>query len=401
VHAWLPSDIHGWRNYPALLVDICKGLGEIQFIVAYLYDRHAVSRRLRPVGKSSQWKTFISLWSWPQASMYVVSNQFESVHEWELRTWSRSNLESISTRWAFNIHTNRLETCKMLPGTVIGIALDTAVSFLPFLELPCEVRDQIYDYMLWDERQNLSRSCVHTRTLLRKRQYDDSGWSWHRELSMPTLGPLPRLQTPNIFLVCKQIRQEALNTVYRTKVFVISATSSADIFYSLDHNLLPLKIDRFLNIRADIILDMVTPEKVQECLCRVASLLQKHALSLQFLKVRIGFPELEAFAAFRNYGLRVTIKSEDIAGGMLKFVELVKRENGCESMEYKPLNIRWGVDEFEKNTGDFSCACRYLCADSLSELWRRVRWPGQDRGDLDLILTSESCQNMGCKLHRF
>lgn len=397
VYAWLPTDSHEWRNYPALLVDIRKEItGEIQFIVAYLYDQYAAAQRLSIAAEPAQWEAAISLRSWPQGFKYVLSNHFDTVYEWELRTWSRSNLESITPRWAINIRTDRLE---FFPGVEIDMALDTNANpgLSQFLQMPCEIRDQIYNYALLDERQQTTRSYLYTRSLLQKRRYDKEGWPWHRSLSMPTLGPLPRLQTPNIFLVCKQIRTEALKTVYRTKTLVITVTSTADIFNGLDKDWSPLNICYFSRIRLDLILDCFTPEILQDCCSGIVSLLQVQALSLQFLEVRIGVPSLEVSARVREVGFQ--IRPDDIVHSMRGFTNLLQRSKLGQNTERRSTQISWGISEFQKSFGDYSCACTYLRARYLRQLWSFVCDGLSESNEVaSPALLEENCQDMGCKL---
>jgi hypothetical protein len=398
-YAWLPTNSHKWRNYPVLLVDIREDTtGEIQFIVAYLYEQHAAAQCLRTAAKPAQWEAAISLRSWPQGFKYVLSNHFDTVYEWELRTWSRSNLESITPHWAINIRTHRLE---FFPGVDTDVALDTNTNpgLSQFLQMPCEIRDQIYNYLLLDERQQISRSYIYIRSLLLKRKYDKKGWPWHRSLSMPTLGPLPRLQAPNIFLVCKQIHTEALAAVYRTKTLVITVTSTADIFYGLDKDWSPLNICSFSRIRIDLILDCVTPKILQDCCSSIASLLQAQALSLQFLEVRIGFPSSEVSAGVRGVGFQLQIGPDDIVDSMQGFASLLQRSRLSENTERKPMQISWGINELQKSVGDYSCACIYLRARYLSQLWSFVCDGLSGSNEVaSPALSEENCQDMGCKL---
>jgi hypothetical protein len=382
-HAWLPAETSKWCNHPVLLVDILREAPDsVQFIVAHLYDRDAATQHLRALTRYARIRSIISLRAWPQWSKYVISNHFETVYEWELRTWSRSKLDTISKCWAINICTNRLARCDS------SVALDSTSGFSQFLRLPCEIRDRVYDYALFDERQNTSTSYIYTRSLLQKRYHNERGLPWYRELSTPALGPPPRLQTPNIFLVSKQIHREALNSVYRTKILVITVTSLEDICYSHDADWLP-NIGHFLHIRVDLILDCFTAEVIRICLHEIASVLHKRALSLQFLQVRIAFPELNVSDEVREHGFQHMITSENVADGMRAFADLFQA--------YKRLRIGWGVSEFHKKTGDYSCACRYLCASFLDQLWSSVC--GRDAGDANPTLREENCQRMGCNLH--
>jgi hypothetical protein len=398
VHAWLPANTHDWRNSPVLIVDIGETTArEIYFVVAYLYDRDAAIQRLQKSEIPAPWTNITLLRAWPKAFKYVVSNQMDTVYEWELRTWSRSNSESITPHWTIDILTNRLARSKTLLGTDTDMACDTNSGFLRFLELPSEIRDQIYDYALLDERQKISRSLIYIRSLLHKRKHDERGWPWHRDLSMPTLGPLPRLQTPNLFLVCRQIHNEALKSVYRTKVLVITVTSTADIFHGFDKNWSPLNMDHFLHIRVDLILHRVTQKIVRECFSRVASLLQEHTQSLQFLEFRIGLLEPQVTSPVREVGFQLVI--EDIADGMRGLADFFQESKADESSEYKRLHISWGVSEQQKSVGDYSCACIYLRATYLNQLWSFICGGlVGDSKDVGLAVLEENCQDMGCKL---
>jgi hypothetical protein len=399
-HAWLPADAHDWRNFPVLIVDIERPTaGEIRIIVVHLYDRSAAVQRLRKSRSLAQWEPTTLLRAWPRTYKYIMSNHIDSVYEWELRTWSRSNSDSITSRWTLDVQTNQLAGNEILLGTHTDMAFDTNSSFLQFLKLPLEIRDQIYAYALLDERQRRSESSIHIRSLIHKRKQDERGWPWHRDLSMSTLGPLPRLQTPNLFLVCRQIHSEALQSVYRTKIFVITVTSTADIFHSLDKNWSPLNISRFLHVRVDLILGCITPEIVRQYFSRVASLLQEHALSLQFLEFRIGFSELQASALVRKFGFQLMIESKDIIEAMQRFADVLHDSKTSQNKEYRQLHIIWGVSELQKSIGDYSCACRYLCSTFLSQLWSRLCGGLEDDSEEAVLpLSEENCQDMGCKI---
>jgi hypothetical protein len=397
LYAWLPVNAQTWRNYPVVLVDICKEVsGDMRLIVAHLYDQDAVIQRLQTATRQAQLQASIILRAWPQEFKYITSNHYESVYGWDLRTWSRSNTESITTRWAMNIHTNRLE---FLPGMETRMALDTTSSLSWFLQLPCEIRDQIYDYTMFDERQKTTQSYIFTRSLLHKRESNKKGQPWQRDLSMPTLGPLPRLQTPNIFLVCKQIRTEALNTIYRTKTLVITVTSPADIFQN-DKNWPPLHMIHFSRMRIDLILDNPTPDTLRECFSGIVSLLQAQALSLQFLEVRIGYSGSGASVAVRRDDSQLIIRSENIADSMQELIQLVKRKVLGGNKRDKPLHISWGISAHQRSVGDYSCTCKYWSTSYLRHLWSFLCEGGaRDTQNIGLLLLEEDCQDMGCKLN--
>ena len=77
-------------------------------------------------------------------------------------------------------------------------------NFLLFMQLPREIRDYIYSYTLIDEIQGNAQSHIYAHSLLRKRQYDKRGWTLVRELSEPSQGALPKIQTPGILRLDKQ-----------------------------------------------------------------------------------------------------------------------------------------------------------------------------------------------------
>ena len=181
-------------------------------------------------------------------------------------------------------------------------------SFWNFLRLPREIRDSIYDYVLLDGHQMTSRSRIYTRSLLSRREHHENGWPWYRKPSMPSLGPVPMLHTPSILRVCKNVRHEAWDVVYRTKTLVITVTSIEDKLCDLDQIWLP-SMSRFLRIRVDFVLACVITETIFECFRRVAALLLERALSLQFLEVRIGYSHANASAAVRDHGFALVVRT--------------------------------------------------------------------------------------------
>jgi hypothetical protein len=437
-------DIQSWQNYPVLLVDIIEDVtGHVRFVVAHLYDRDIAVRHFRRLTKFAQCKTsiswLVSLKNWPQHFTYVLTDHFELAYEWELRTWTRSVPPSLTTRWVFSTRNSKLSRCEILLDTGIGNVLDTASGFRPFLRLPLEIRDRIYGYALWDERQKRIRSLIYTHSLLCKRYCQGMGWPWYRDFSMPTLGPLPMLQTPGILRVCKQIRREALDALHWIKIFVITV-ACVDSFNGLDKDWLP-NMSYFARIRVDLILPDLEPTAVRECFRAIINILQARALSLQWLEIRIGYSHWNTITAVQNnrfiadgststavFNSSTTVRNsspavctnlsavrsdsatdnhrkarmisyEDVAGNMRELAILSQHKH-C-GTEHEPLQISWGVSDTHKKAGDYSCACTYLRASFLQNMWNhRNHDPKSDHDNmLDPSVAGEDCRHMGCKIH--
>ncbi|KAI0568852.1 hypothetical protein TUN199_11816, partial [Pyrenophora tritici-repentis] len=101
-----------------------------------------VDSRADNMWRYGRWIASVSLLWWPWASTYVLSNHFEIVYDWELRTWWRSSPLSLATHRMINTRTNRLAKHRISPTSDVGRALNTTFDFRQFLRLPPrEVRD--------------------------------------------------------------------------------------------------------------------------------------------------------------------------------------------------------------------------------------------------------------------
>lgn len=402
----VPSHVEQmWQKHPVLLIDVVKqGPREAGFLVAYLYDRRTAAQRSKMVAGLPRWRASISLRTWPREHTYVLSNHFEIVYEWDLRVWSRSIPPSVATHRTFDICTSRLVRSGTELSTVMRRALTAKLSFRHFLRLPREIRDSIYEYWLLDERQMTSHSRIYTHSLFSKHIHHEKGWPWQcSPISMPTPYPLPHLHTPSILRVCKQIRHEALDALYRTKTLVITVTSIKDMFCDLQQSWM-LSISRFLRIRIDLIMACISAEAMLESFCRIAMFLRQHALSLQRLEFRIGYSYANASAAVRDHGLALIVSPDDVAASMCQLVPLFQERNrqtkSQATEDCKMTQISWGVNEVQMRMGDFSCHCSYLSPDFLRHMWEKVHRKTEDLEDeVALQLSEQDCRQFGCKYH--
>jgi hypothetical protein len=413
-HDDFPWNQQSWTT--ALLIDVWKdAIGITHFVVAPLYTRNMVVRH-------GGWLGLASLLGWPHKFKYVLSNQLRTVDECQLRTWRRSSLPSVAESCIFNSRTSRLERTDLSYETEIARALDFKQSFPRFLQLPREIRDCIYEIALLDEHQQASRSRIYARSILRSRDSGEKAETFCVH-STPALGPLPSLQTPGILRVSRKVRQEALQTVHRTKILVITITSVEDVADLIAAKRLP-EIGRFLHVRLELVLFSATSRTVRRCLHNAVTLLRFNVLSPRFLQITIGHSHLDEYTknSERTYmdmlvearkpSFLVSASKGDhhgimndkrmipsvIANGMCDFA-LLCHEAGREG----PLHVSWGVSEDQKMAGDYSCVCTYLCAAYLDQLWRRMytrHGTGNNATYKDLVLSEERCQHMGCRYHR-
>lgn len=254
----------------------------------------------------ARWEASLSC-ARPRKHTYVMSNHAEVVYKRKPRNLLRSVFPSIRT--------NRLIQRKNWSG------VSNKRPTFSFLRLPREIRDSIYSYTLQDDDQETSCNRIHNHSLLRRWKHNTGGSPWYCELST---SPLPRLHTLCILRVCKQVRSEALATLYRTKVLVLTITSFEDSFRELAPQWLP-HVSRFLRIRVDLLLACVSPETIRGSFHRVADLLQHRAHTLHFLEVRIGYSHANASATIRDHGLALVAAPTDIADGMRELAPLVQR----------------------------------------------------------------------------
>ncbi|KAF2818170.1 hypothetical protein CC86DRAFT_389126 [Ophiobolus disseminans] len=386
VHTWLPvhpKEIagyngHTWRDCPVLLVDVRKRKDEhVQFIVAHLYDWDAAVRRLGRAAGFAWLRARLSLREWPASSTHVLSNDFELVYEWKLKTWLRPDSPSISADYAINTRSNKLERCTLQPTTDIGRALQMTSTFTGLLQLPREIRAIIYAYALLDEVQKTSFSCIHLCSMLHRRCgfHEKSGSPWRHDRH--ALGPLPRLQTPGLLRVCQQIRSEALEDVYRTKTLVVCIPSKESSVIDLNQSGLP-DVHRFLRVRVEFRLDCSNSWYPP----LVMGMLEQR---VQFLQIIIRLEEHGPIPSCSNVATRI--------GALLSFL---KRLSGGESMRYQPLQLTWGVTSAQKEAGDYSCMSTYLSGTYLQHMWDCVH---DDKYGCPSLAQTEACDSMGCKLH--
>ncbi|KAH8726697.1 hypothetical protein GQ44DRAFT_725887 [Phaeosphaeriaceae sp. PMI808] len=389
VHVWLPanSTFDLWRNYPVLLVDVRKCRNQhTQFIVAHLYDQHATTKRFMRLTGLNRWRASKSLKTWPTTSTYVLSNHFELVYEWELRTWSRPAAPAIATHWLVNVCDNQLQRWKIQRTTDLGRALQIITSFSGFLKLPCEIRHIIYRYALIDEVQKTSHSRIYTNRLVSQRL-------GVKEERFGRSGPglLPRLQTPGILRVCQQIRTEALDNLYRTKILAIAITPRDYTFDSLNQDWLP-DLSRFLHMRIDLTLDESDPSVTIQSISAISRMFQGRDLSFQFLQIIVAFPKIQSLPR---------LSKRTVTKGIQCLVPLLDTLVRKSELEYKALNISWGVTDDQKKVGDYSCAYNYLCGNSLQHAWSVVYGKLSSSGNNtpQVFVQVEDCQSMGCKVH--
>jgi hypothetical protein len=398
VHAWLPADPAGhlpWQNHPVLVVDIWKDAGShVQFVVAQVHSREVVARRLRSA-KSLGWCKDLMTWcTWPSGYAYILSSHYLSVYEWELKTWARCATPSIATR-----HWRILFTSNLAEGTAVAKALHTSPTFPHFLKLPRELRDQIYSYALLDEAQHTTKSRIHAYSLVRKRQLQLAGQAWRRDFSTPVLGPLPLIQTPGIFGVNRQIHGEASARFYADKVFVMTNTGGPDDYLDqLAQFRLP-DVGRFLHVRVDVILGAIIPGTLIDRLFRVANLLEQRASALQFLELRVASLHVSRAANSRNHSFVHRLDSSNVLDSIRAIATLVRRmQPRKDYLNLRSLDVSMGISDLQKMSGDYSCHCTYLTADSLEQFWRR-ELKGTRCEDTEIAITEQTCADMGCKLH--
>jgi hypothetical protein len=395
-HAWLPEQAadnptRAWRDHPVLLVDIYKEeKRDARFVVAHLYDQHTAKKRF----------SRLSCAAWPLGCKYVISNDFELLYRWELKNWSRSDAPSVASGYAIDRGTDALVNIEMLPTSDLGRALSIESKFERLLELPREILDIIYSYALIDDVQKPNCNLIHFGSRVRKRSRSRVDSPQLRGPIAPTPCPPPMLQTPGILRVCRRIRAEAMEILYRTKTLVISVTSPRSDFFHLKELSLP-KISRFLRIRVEIVLGCMRPDAVRQCFARVTSLLGQYALALQYLEMRVGHSEGDALASFYEPDLaKPTIRYSDMIESMHEFVPLFKSHETRKGIRFKPLQVSWGISDAQKAVGDYRCARTYFTSNFLCMLWTRVYGTSkQDESSAKALpVEEERCQCLGCKL---
>ena len=399
VRAWLPADnLDGhllWQDHRVLVVDIWKDAGShVQFVVAHVYSREVVARRLRSAKKLGWCKDLMTWCTWPKGYDYILSSDYVSVYEWELRTWARCAPPSIATR-----HWRILFTSNLAEGTALAKALHTSPTFAHFLKLPRELRDQIYSYALIDEAQHTTKSRIHVYSLLRKRQLQLAGQAWRRDFFAPILGPLPMIQTPGIFGVNRQVHAEASAIFYADKVFVLTNTGSDDYLDDLAQFQLP-DLGRFLHVRVDVILGAIIPETLIDRLFRVANLLEQRASALQFLELRIASSHVSGTANSHTHSFVHKLDSSNVLDSIRAIATLVRRmQPRKDFLNLRSLDVNMGISDSQKKSGDYSCHCTYLTADSLEQFWRHELEVTRREKNIEIAITEQTCADMGCKLH--
>lgn len=391
-----------WQIQPALLLGIHRQApSNVQFTVVYLYDQKVAAEGLSMLGIYARYKAIISMWTWPQEHRYVISSRVEKLNEWDLRTWSRSDLPSVSDRWALDPSSNRLVRCDISLRKVVQTALNLSPRFQYLHQLPREVRDQIYNHLLFDEQQRTVHSRIHISSLLSAQADRKNHWSLYNvSFRMPQV---PKFHTPCILRVCKWLRSEALEALYRTKTLVITVSYPKHGFWSCTDDYWP-DIRRFQRIRVDIVVDQEAVHVMSECFQYVARLLSKEqAPSLRILELRLGFLHSRAPIAVADDIHTVTMSREAVFGLMSHIRPVLKeRTNSQFSVDYRPVQLVWGVSKTQIEDKDYDCYCSYLSQECLQRSWEQSS--SEDNSpltDVHLDLAQQNCQLFGCIYHRF
>jgi hypothetical protein len=394
VHAWLPNrtaddTIRTWRNHPVLLIDVYKeGTKDVRFIVARLYDQDTAAKRFDGLSRVG----------WPADSKYVLSNDFELLYKWELRTWFRSDTPSVAKGCAIDKSTNRLVRCEILPTTDLGRALSVTPKFERLLELPREALDIIYGYAIADEGQGVGGNFIHLQSLICRKRAVNVDLPRHHGPIVPTSSPLPWLQTPGIFRVCRKIRTEAMEVLYRIKTLIVAVTSPGNTFVDLKGLSIP-DVSRFLHIRVEFVLENIESDVVRKCFAHVTRLLRKCASSLQYLEIRVGHSAGDSLANFCEPNVtKPAALYDNMKRSMLELVPLFENHERTRGIRFKPLELSWGISEAQRAAGDYSCARTYLTASFLCLLWKHIYGNSeQDESSANpLLVEEERCRCLSC-----
>lgn len=405
-YAWLPERTQQnarhertWRKHPVLVVKIIKdGFEDAQFIVAPLQDRRAVVRQTNRLAQPARWMALASLLLWPRNCTFVLHDRYDIVYEWELSTWRRKVPPSLTMHWVVSTRTGRLKRWHREAGDELGAALNATTSFRFLLQLPRELRDMIYSYALFDEHQMTTHSRIYVRAFPteHKRVADRSV-----ELDEPTVvtrEALPMFHTPAIVRVSKQIRREALEVMYRTKVLVVTV-DCASPRPTITKTWSP-RVALFTRIRFDIVMHQICADEIYTSFQQISVMLSDLAHALRFLEIRIGYLRAGASAAITDYGCALVLNQSDVERGMRELRVGTKLHAGQSELgQHRLVRIGWGVAETQKHSSDYDCNCVYLAADFLDQTWRKVLENGDVDSNTVLEVQEEGCRAFGCSFH--
>lgn len=270
-----------------------------------------------------------------------------------------------------------------------------------FLRLPREIRDTIYDFALLDIRQMDIQSRIYIQNLIFQRKTLGQDQPVACSPSMLTLGPFPTFLAPSMLRVSQQIRREALQSIYRRKVWVSTITSTGRELSDSIQSWLPA-ISCFWRIRLDFDLAQVAADTMSASFSSVSETLAKHAHSLRYLEIRISYSHDEASAALRDHGFALVVAHEDILRCMRKLKSgFAMRESTEGDGGYRPPQVSWGVSEAQRRVEDYHCERTYLNYIYLERLWSLVDVVDSDVESVkeydSLRMLEEDCHTFGCR----
>lgn len=407
LHAQPSEDVPGDTSHdrqtseyrPVLLADIEEDKkGAAQFVVALLHDRKSVVRPSAGFRTAAWWTVLVSFLAWQRHSTYGLSDSFQIVSGWDLEAWWHLVPTAVATHRTINLRRHTAQRHDTSPRGGSHAAPRMGPSFHFFLQLPSELRDMIYSYTLLDEHQMTNQSRIYARALLFQESCRKDGLHPRYYPRVLTIETLPRLHTPCILSVSRQIRQEALSNLSRTKTFVISVTPATG-FPDFSVTRLP-HASLFMHIRLELILGDLSAGTMVEILRRAADFLFQCARRLRYLEVRIGYQRSTASAAIVDHSSALVMTPEDILRGMRELGRFVSTCEG-RNQEHGALQVRWGVNEAQRRLHDYNCGWIYLSADCLNHLWSGVFDGRLTKMEVGPMIVKEDCRTLGCRFHQY
>jgi hypothetical protein len=143
---------------------------------------------------------------------------------------------------------------------------------------------------------------------------------------------------------------------------------------------------------------------MSECFQYVARLLLKEqAPLLRILELRLGFLHSRAPIAVADDIHTVKMSREAVFGLMSHIRPVLKeRTNSQFSVDYRPVQLVWGVSKTHIEDKDYDCYCSYLSQECLQRSWEQsYSKDSSSHTDVHLDLAQQNCQLFGCIYHRF
>jgi hypothetical protein len=215
---------------PFLIVDIIKirQVG-VRFVVAYIFSEDTAKiyaaakfRKENSISRKTVGSNKSRIGSWPSRAgterpSYALSNYFELFCDAEKAWIWPQTYRFVADGWIFDITTASITRAQIPDTSSIGHALGHSLEFHPFLKLPRELRDTVYEFALSDGSRSHE---IDVATLIKRWQQRSIPTSCYNRFN-----PVKRahhVQTSALLWTSRQLANESWDTLCRIMTLVLN-----------------------------------------------------------------------------------------------------------------------------------------------------------------------------------